>query len=139
AGDNQQWDILRKCLRNTRESVLNAGTCLGGKHAVVLAVFDARIAVGNADANTLLPTQYRSNVQRRACFDQRITRIAREKFRTLAFENFGNDCRAVHLRSLSLGFARPTRGKHSGSASATRTALIEQVDHQLVPERDNLQ
>ena len=32
--DNQQRDILRKCLRNARESVLNAGTCLGGKHNI---------------------------------------------------------------------------------------------------------
>jgi hypothetical protein len=47
-----------------------------------------------------LPTQYRSNVQRRACFDQRIARIAGEKLRPLAFKNFGNNCSAVHLRLL---------------------------------------
>src|SRR5438067_1547079 len=32
--DNQQRDILRKCLRNARQSVLNAATCLGGKHNI---------------------------------------------------------------------------------------------------------
>ncbi|MGB7039627.1 MAG: beta-propeller fold lactonase family protein [Xanthobacteraceae bacterium] len=118
ASDNQQRDILRKDLRNARESVLDAGPCLGREHAVAFAAFDARIAVGDTDANTLLPTQYRSNVQRRTCFDQRIAWIAGEKLRTVAFKNFGNNCGAVHLR-LFLGFVRPTRVEHSGSAPAT--------------------
>jgi hypothetical protein len=112
---------------------------LGGEHAVAFAAFDSRIAVREANPDTLLPTQYRSNVQSSACFDERIARIAREKLRTLAFKNFGNDCGAVHLRFLKLGFARPTRVEHSGSVSATRTALIGQINLRLVTERDNLQ
>ena len=60
-------------------------------------------------AYTLLSTQDRSNVYRRACFDKRIARIAGEKLRTLAFKNFGNDSGTVHLHFLFLGCVRPTR------------------------------
>ena len=57
-----------------------------------------RIAVGDADADALLPAQDRPDVDRGAGLDQRVARIAGQKFRALALEDFGNDSGAVHVR-----------------------------------------
>ncbi len=51
------------------------------------------IAVGDADADALLPAQDRTDVERGAGLDQRIARIAGEEFGALALEDFGDDVR----------------------------------------------
>ncbi len=85
--------VLGKGLRDAGEGILDAGPGLGGEHAVALAAFDARIAVGDADADALLPAENRTNIERGARLDQGIARIAGEKLGSLALEDFGNDVR----------------------------------------------
>ncbi len=55
AGDDKHRHVLRIRLGDAGECVLDAGTGLGAEHAVALAALDAAIAVGNADADALLP------------------------------------------------------------------------------------
>ena len=99
AGHDQQRHVLGVGLGDARERVLDAGPGLGGEHAVLLAALDARIAVGDADADALLPAQDRADVDRRARLDHLIARITGEKFGAFALENFGNDFGAIHVRS----------------------------------------
>ena len=100
AGDDEQGNVLRIGLGDAGEGILDAGSGLGGKHAVALAALDAAEAVGDADADALLPAQNRADVDRRAGLDHRVARIAGQKFGALALENVGNDFGAVHVRSL---------------------------------------
>jgi hypothetical protein len=95
-GDDEQRNVLGKCLSNTGKRVLDAGAGLRGEHAVALAALDARIAVRQADADALLPAQDRTDVERRAGLDQRIARVAGEEICTLAPENFGDDRGSIH-------------------------------------------
>ena len=105
AGNDEQGNVLGIGLGDAGKGVLDAGTGLGGEHAVALAALDARIAVGNADADALLTAQDRANVDRRAGLDHGIARIAGQEFRALALENFGNDFGAIH------GFRLPGSAK----------------------------
>ena len=66
------------------KGVLDSRPRLRCKHAVLSAATDTRIAIGNADADTLLTTQDGADVEGGAGLDQRIARIAAEKLGTLA-------------------------------------------------------
>ena len=96
AGDDKQRHVLRIGLRDAGEGIFDARSGLGGEHAILLAAFDARITVGDADADAFLPAQDRADVDCRTGFDHRIARIAGQEFGTLTLENFGNDRSAVH-------------------------------------------
>ena len=75
SGKDEKRHVLGKGLRDPGKGVLDARPGLGGEHAVSLAALDARIAVGNADADALLPAQDRADVDCRTGFDHRIARI----------------------------------------------------------------
>ncbi len=100
AGDDKQRHVLGIGLRDAGKGIFDARSGLGGEHAILLAALDARIAVGDADADALLPAQDRADVDCRAGLDHRIARIAGEEFGALALENFGNDLRRHSWRSL---------------------------------------
>src|SRR6185295_20395395 len=72
----------------------------------LLAALDAAVAVGEADADALLPAQDRPDIQRRARLDDLVARIAGEEFGALALEDFCNDLRAVHGVGPWLGEAK---------------------------------
>ena len=55
AGDDQHRDVLGIGLRHAGKRILDAGAVLRGEHAVPPAAPDARIAVGDADPDPLLP------------------------------------------------------------------------------------
>ena len=99
AGDDQQRHVLGIGLRDAGKRVLDAGAGLRREYAVALAALDAAVAVGKSDADALLPAQDRPDAQRRARLDDGVARIAGEEFGALALEDFGNDLRAVHVRS----------------------------------------
>src|SRR5262249_25639944 len=94
--NDQERDVLRKGLGDAGKGIRDAGSSLGGEYAVALTVLDTGIAVGQADADALLPAQNRTDVERGAGLDQRVAGIAREEFRSLAPEDFGDDGGAVH-------------------------------------------
>src|SRR5581483_11408541 len=98
AGNDQDRHILRVSLGDARKCVLDTGPRLSREHAVALAALDAAIAVGDADADAFLPAENRTDVQRRAGLDHLSARIARQKLRALALENFGNNFGAIHER-----------------------------------------
>ena len=74
--------------------------------------FDAAIAVGDADADALLPAEDRANVDRRAGLDDLIARIAGEKFSALDLEDLGNDFGAVHGFALFVALKLRTGRRH---------------------------
>ena len=106
AGDDQHRHILCIGLGDAGECVLDAGPACAREHAVPLATLDAGIAVGEADADALLPAQDRADVERRARLDDRVARIAGEELRALALEDFGDDLRAVHARFSPIRLSR---------------------------------
>jgi hypothetical protein len=95
-GNHEQRDVLGKRLGDPRKGILDAGTRLRGEYAIALAALDAGVTVRQADAHALLPAEDRANVEGGAGLDQRVARIAREKLRALAPEDFGDDGGAVH-------------------------------------------
>jgi hypothetical protein len=101
--NDQERDVLGKGLGDAGKRVLDAGTGLGGEYAVALAMPDTGIAVRQANADALLPAQNRTDVERGAGLDQRITGIAGEELRSLAPKDFGDDGGAVHGCNLSFG------------------------------------
>jgi len=96
AGNDKERHVLGIGLCDAGEGILDAGSRLRGEHAVLLAALDAGIAVGNADADALLPAEDRADVDGGARFDDRIARITRQEIGLLALENFGNDRSAIH-------------------------------------------
>jgi len=96
ARHDQERHVLRIGLGHARIRVLDAGAGLGREHAVLLAALDAAIAVGEADADALLAAQDRPDAERGARLDDLVARIARQEFRALALEDFGDDLCAFH-------------------------------------------
>ena len=94
--NDQHRHVFREGLRHARESVLDAGAGLRGEHAVAPSALDAGIAVGRADADPLLPAQYRPDIERGGGLDQRVAWIAGEKLGALALQDFGNDFSTLH-------------------------------------------
>ena len=122
AGDDQQRHVLGVGLGDARIGVLDAGAGLGREHAVLLAALDAAVAVGETDADALLPAQDRPDAERRARLDDLVARIAGQEFRALALEDLGNDCGPVHWHS-SVGRPRSLRLRPGRSVVRREGAL----------------
>jgi hypothetical protein len=99
AGNDQKRDVLGKRLRHPGKGVLDAGPHLGGEDAVALAALDPGKAIGDADADALLPAQDRPDIKCRAGLDHRVTWIARQEFGAFALEDFGDNFGSVHRTS----------------------------------------
>src|SRR6185295_7096775 len=85
-GDDEQRHVLGVGLGDARIGVLDARSGLGREHAVLPAALDAAVAVGETDADALLPAQDRPDAERRAGLDDLVARIAGQKLRALALE-----------------------------------------------------
>ena len=68
------------------------------------------IAVGEADADALLPAEDRADVEGGAALDQRVARIGGEEVRAFAAEDFSDDVCAVH--GVSFGWRDRDAGKY---------------------------
>jgi hypothetical protein len=108
AGRNhEQRDVLGKSPGNAGEGVLDTRARLRGEYAVAFAALDAGVTVRQADADALLPAEDWAYVEGGAGLDQRVARIAGEKLRAFAPENFGDHGGAVH------GWFLPWLARHS--------------------------
>ncbi len=85
---------VRSC--DAGKSILGARSGLHGKHADAFAIRHAGEAVGDADADALLPADYRPNPGRSRGFDQRISWITGEELHAFAFENLGDHVHDFH-------------------------------------------
>jgi hypothetical protein len=83
--------------------------------AVLLTTLDPGISVSDADADALLTTKDRADIDFGAFFDNRIAWVAREEVRSLALENFRNELRAVHEKAPYLKAIRIWDGTFSSS------------------------
>ena len=85
---------------------------LSGEDAVLAAPTDPAEAVRHADADALLTTENRADVDLGARVDQRVARIAGEEFRALALQDFCDNVCAIHMENLMFAilFDRGTRG-----------------------------
>ncbi len=94
AGDQQHRDVVAEHLGNTGKGVLDARPALHREHAGALAVGRAADAVGDPDADALLPAYDRPDAGLGTEIDQGLARIADEMLDPFRLENardgFGN-------------------------------------------------
>ena len=86
-GQDQHWDGIRVGRSHAREGIFCARAILHGKHANPLTVGNARKAVGDADADALLPAQNGPDPNSRCRIDQRCGRVGAEKLYPFALQN----------------------------------------------------
>ena len=100
--DRQQenWHRIRIGRADAGECVLGAGTRLHSEDADPLAVLHAGKSVGDADADTFLAADDRSDARGRRGFDHGVRRIAGEKLDAFALENFSDNIDDSHRTSL---------------------------------------